>query len=202
MALRCCVLLVCFAQEIFGCRTPACHWFYYAGELSQSCITNCLVYVLLLLKKPLCYSPLLSLSLHQTQLRVFNTHPSFHQFIFLVSYLFGALGGFSIQLSSHFSLCPVQPWWQTPCQPWALGQVPARPFLCAYAPVPPGSPGARGSCAHGVQEGSAGVRPSFAPRRGTCHTGSSSSPSVSCQEHRANLAALRKQTPPTQSSPC
>lgn len=72
----------------------------------------------LLLKKPLCYSALPSLSFHQSQLMVFITYHSCHQFIFLVSYPFGALGGFSIQLSSHFSPCPgssssSQHWWQT-----------------------------------------------------------------------------------------
>lgn len=104
-----------------------------------------LIYVLLLLKKPVCYSPLLSLSLHQSQLTVFNTYHSCHQFIFLVSYPFGPLGGFSIQLSSHFSPCPgspssSQPWWQTPCQPPALGQVPGWLLLCSHAPVPLHSP--------------------------------------------------------------
>lgn len=185
MALWCCVLLVCFAQEILGYRTPACHWFYYVSELSQSLVVQTaqavinLIYVLLLLKKALCYSPLLSLSLHQSQLGVFNTHPSFHQLIFLVSYPFVALGGFSIQLSSHFSLCPGSPFLG-----WALvtDSVPA-PGCGTGASL--AAPLLTGSSAAPARRAPQGLHTRRAGGESWCETFPSSS-----QRHLAALPAL------------
>lgn len=82
-----------------------------------------------------------------------------------------------------------QHWWQTPCQPPSSGTDASLTFLmliCSRAST--SHHAACNSCAPWMWEGSAGVRPSFIPHRGTWHI--SSSCTSSCQLPR------QQSTPP------
>lgn len=160
-----------------------------------------------LLNKPLCYSALLSLSLHQSQLTVINTYhsPSAPVPYFLFFWCSGWIqhsAQLPFQPVPWLSLAPASPGDRVSASPRALGQVPAWQFLCPHAPVPPHLAVQRGARAHTACRRGGWCETISAPCRGTWHTSSSSSPSVTCQEHKANLPRLGKQTPPTHSSQC
>lgn len=107
----------------------------------------------LLLNKPLCYSALLSLSLHQSQLTVFNTYhsPSAH-FPYFLFFWCSEWIQHSAQLPFQpvpwLSLPPASPGDSVPASHRALGQVPAWQFLCPHTPVPPQLAVKRGARAH------------------------------------------------------
>lgn len=190
MALRCCVLLVCFAKEIFGYRNCSMslillYWWIISEPGNTNCLGSysfnlCFVVVeQTSLSFPPAISPLLSLPSHQSQLMGFPCNIlAITSFSLFPS--FGVQSGFSIQLSSHFSLCPgSSPFLRsalvTDSLPPGSGTAASLAFLTLIrASASPSTCVARSSCASLMQEGSASVRPSFVPHRRTSHTSGSS----------------------------
>lgn len=192
MPLRCCILLVCFAQEIFGYRNCSMSLILlYWWIISEPGNTNCfgsysfnLCFVLVektSLLFPSAISPLLSLPSHQSQLMVFPCNilaiNSFSPLPVLLVFRVD-----SASSSAHIAVRALahlpssgQHWWQTPCQPPGSGTAASLAFLMLICSSASPSPCAMWSwCASRMQEGSAGVRPSSIPHRGTWHTGGSS----------------------------
>lgn len=194
MALWCCVLLVCFAQEIFGYRNRSMslillYWWIISEPGNTNCLGSysfnlCFVVVEeTSLSFPCTISPLLSLHSHQSQLMVFPCNilaiNAFFPFPVLLVFRVD-----SASSSAHISVCALAPlppsgqhWWETPCQPPGSGTAASlafRTLICSSAS--PSRCATWSSHASRMQEMSAGVRPSFIPQRGTWHTSGSSMP--------------------------
>lgn len=130
----------------------------------------------------------------------FYLYHSCHQFIFRVSRPFGALGGFSIQLSSHFSPCPGSPFLQPAlvtdslpatrlwdrCQP-GCAFAHTMQCLCAHT-----------ECRRGVLVWDHPLLLTQAPGTPTALP----APLSAAKSTKQNLSGVGEQTPPAQSSQC
>lgn len=206
MVLRHCVLLVCFAQEIFGYRNCRMSLILlYRWIISEPGNTNCLGSY----SFNLCFVVVeeTSLSFPRQSFLCYHSlliNPSwcFSHITFLPSTRFPGLPSLrrsewiqhpaQLALQSVpwlISLPPVSPADRLPASPQAPGQLPAWPFRRWDHRDAPSRCAARSSRARRTQEGSAGVTPSFAPHRGTWHTGGSST------EHTSLLRANKLREP-------
>lgn len=205
MVLQRCILLVCFAQEIFGYRNSSMslillYWWIISEPGNTNCLGSysfnlCFVVV----EETSLSFPRQSFLYHSL---LINPSWCFTHVTFLPSTNFPGLLSlrclewiqYPAQLAFQsvswlMSLPPVGPADRLPARPQASEQLPAWPSRRWDAPS---CCVVRSSCARWRQEESAGLRPPFVPHRGTWHAGSSSTPF--CQQHKAHLPPLSKQT--------
>lgn len=154
MALRCCVLLVCFAQEIFGCRNRSMslillYWWIISELGDANCISNysfnlCFFVV----EISFTYIPLWSFLRYHSLLscpKWWLSHMTFSPSACFppISCLFATQSRFSSQLSPHLSralalcLSSYLHWGRNPLPALSSEQLPGQLLCCLRAPVHP-----------------------------------------------------------------